>query len=1096
MKSTPKDLVFVCYSHRDKKWLERLRVILKPFERQGLKVWADPYIKVGQRWKREIDAALKRTCVAVLLVSPDFLASDFIYDEELPPLLKAADKDKVTIVCIPISASAYDQTDLDRYQWARDPKKPIDNLTRPRRNKALVEIGYHINEAASGCESESVKMPITESKAALPSIAPRPDGQVGAMFGVPSQRPHYLPRPELQRLKNILLSSISQSFGISGASSSGETVRLGLHGMGGIGKTVLAIALAHDEEVRRAFPDGIIWVTAGQQPDLESLQGELLEWLTDQKVSVENVAQGRAKLTEALTDKACLLILDDIWNTDHAAAFGPLGPKGRLLITTRNAGILTALGAQDFRLEVLSAELALALLSRWSGQDRGTMPPTAESVAKSCGYLPLALALAGAHVRDGNAWKDVSAVLEDGKLEYLDHPYGSIFASLQLSIDVLKEEVADRYKELAIFPEDVRVPEKTVLKLWSHTAGLQDYESRAILNDLQAKGLLFLSKQELKTTVGFHDLQQDFLQLAAEDLPMLHNNFLNALDPDPLKRENPGRWAELSANETYLWYHLAEHLLQAERDDELRALLTDVRWLQAKLAKTDVNALISDYRNFPRSDPLSRIGGALRLSAHVLTNDPLQLASQLTGRLLDDVSDEIKKLLKSLKSFKSMAWLRPMTQSLISPGGPALRTLSGHTGGVTGVAVSADGRQVISGSDDKTLKVWDLESGNVIQTLSGHTREVTGVAVSADGRQAVSGSKDHTLKVWDLESGRELQTLSGHTGWITGVAVSADGRQVISGSLDNTLKVWDLESGKELQTLSGHTGAVYAVTFSADGRQSVSGSLDNTLKVWDLEIGKDLQTLSGHTGTVSAVLVIANGRQIISGSWDKTLRVWDLESGQELQLLSDHKGVVNSVAVSADGRRVVSGSSDRTLKVWDLESGQVTQTLHGHTGVVNSVAVSADGRRVVSGSLDKTLKVWNFESDLELQTLSGDTGGVSAVAVIADDRQVVSDDRQIVSVSWENNLKVWDLESGQKLQTLSGHTGGVSAVAVSADGRQVVSGSWDKTVKVWNIEKGSVIATFFADGEINTARIVPDGVTVVAEDRSGSLHFLRFENLS
>jgi hypothetical protein len=221
----------VSYSHLQKEWLERLVVCLKPFQRKGLNIWADPYIKVGDRWRREIDAALQRAGVAVFLVSMEFLASDFIYEEELAPLLEAADQGHVTLVCVPISSSAYDQLPLGEYQWARDPKDPIHLLSEAERNAALVRISYVTNEAASLCAAASAPAPRAR-KIYVAAVAARPDTPLGSLFGVPTQPPHFLPRSDLQDLKGKLLSGAVQSVGITSASQAGPISKVGVHGRG------------------------------------------------------------------------------------------------------------------------------------------------------------------------------------------------------------------------------------------------------------------------------------------------------------------------------------------------------------------------------------------------------------------------------------------------------------------------------------------------------------------------------------------------------------------------------------------------------------------------------------------------------------------------------------------------------------------------------------------------------------------------------------------------------------------------------------------------------------------------------------------------
>ena len=155
-----------------------------------------------------------------------------------------------------------------------------------------------------------------------------------------------------------------------------------------------------------------------------------------------------------------------------------------------------------------------------------------------------------------------------------------------------------------------------------------------------------------------------------------------------------------------------------------------------------------------------------------------------------------------------------------------------HTDQVTSVAFSPDGRQIVSGSDDQTLRLWDVATGEEVRQLSGHTDQVTSMAFSPDGRQIVSGNGDQTLRLWDVATGEEVRQLSGHTGWVTSVAFSPDGRQIVSGSDDQTVRLWAAASGEELRQLSGHTDQVTSVAFSPDGRQIVSGSYDQTLRVW------------------------------------------------------------------------------------------------------------------------------------------------------------------------------------------------------------------------------------------------------------------------
>ena len=236
----------------------------------------------------------------------------------------------------------------------------------------------------------------------------------------------------------------------------------------------------------------------------------------------------------------------------------------------------------------------------------------------------------------------------------------------------------------------------------------------------------------------------------------------------------------------------------------------------------------------------------------------------------------------------------------------------------------------------------------MLRTLEGHTAPVSAVAVSANGTRAISASWDKTLKVWDPDSGEVLRTLEGHTGSVEAVAVWANGTRAISASNDGTLRVWDLHTGQLLRTLEGHTNSVRAVAVWADGTRAISASDDGTLKLWDLHTCKVLRTLQGHAGRVLAVAVWADGTRAISASWDKTLKVWDLDTGQVLRTLQGHADVVEAVAVAmwADGTRAISASYDNTLKLWDLDTGRCLATFTADGPIM---ACTVLGDRIIAG---------------------------------------------------------------------------------------------------------------------------------------------------
>ena len=402
---------------------------------------------------------------------------------------------------------------------------------------------------------------------------------------------------------------------------------------------------------------------------------------------------------------------------------------------------------------------------------------------------------------------------------------------------------------------------------------------------------------------------------------------------------------------------LPRHLIESGQGEKLHQLLTDFDFIEAKLDELGVQALIEDYdlataSNLLREQEESRnlylIPYALRQSAPILERDKTQLASQLWGRLLAFEKPEFQRMLEQAKQSKNSPWLRPLRGNLVAlPFGGCGLMLGGNHSGVQAVAIAPDGKRAISASYDKTLKIWDTDTGIELRTLTGHTGPVRGVAIAPDGNRAISASDDNTLKIWDIETGRELQTLTGHTNSVRGVAIAPDGLTAISASDDNTLKIWDLASGSEVRTLTGHSNFVRRVAIAPDGLTAISASDDNTLKVWNLLSGTEVRTLT-DTGYVYAVAMAPDGFLAISVPQLNTLKIWDTDSSRELQTLTEDFSLVQALAIAPDAKRVISASSDMTLRIWDLASGKEIASFTGDNWF-NCCAIAPDGVTVVAG---------------------------------------------------------------------------------------------------------------------------------------------------
>ncbi len=291
------------------------------------------------------------------------------------------------------------------------------------------------------------------------------------------------------------------------------------------------------------------------------------------------------------------------------------------------------------------------------------------------------------------------------------------------------------------------------------------------------------------------------------------------------------------------------------------------------------------------------------------------------------------------------------------------RIIARHSGGVSGLAFSPDGKLLATAGGDKVIRLIDLATDKEVHRLEGHTGFIRTVAFSADGKMLVSAGDGESAIVWDVASGKEVRRIGKHANGLRMAAFSPDGKTLVTSAFDEHIGLWEVATGNKLHFYRAHPRVPYGVAFSPDGKLLASGG-DNegTIRLWDVASARQLRHWEGHQGCVYTVAFSPDGRLLASGGGDTVVRLWEVATGKEVRRLEGHSESVNKLAFSADGRTLIVGSHVETAHLWEVVSGKEIRRFGKHNGWVWGVACSPNGRVVASAGRDGMAVIWNLGS--------------------------------------------------------------------------------------------------------------------------------------
>lgn len=913
---------------------------------------------------------------------------------------------------------------------------------------------------------------------------------------------------------------------------------IGIIGLGGIGKTLLATKVAR--EVAGDF-EFVFWRSLRNAPPAFEVLAEFIQ-LTSHNRDAGNIQATRKQLercAQVMRDKKCLIILDNFESVLEEGGTGQYRPdyevygeflhlvgrsehKSCVLVTSRETPREMAEFTGDegavrtIALEGLSVEDVQAIL-----RDRGLQGniDSWKTLVEVYSGNPLVLHIVAEMIREVY-FGSIGEFLEDGE---------PIFGRIQELLDEQFNRLSSLEQTLLYW---LAVERETVSRDSLLDNLVQSVGKRDLMMALRSLRRRNLIEQTVKgftlQNVVLEYVTSRLVEQIYEDIrtgrPNLTNKFalLKVSAKEYVRRSQErlivhpiaNRLMEYFRNGQRLGKHI-QSLLDTLRSDSfyksgyaagnLLNLLVHLNFdltgydfselplWEAYLQNTKLHQVNFSYCDLSRTIFTHAFSLVLSITTHpeypifaagietgeirlwnYITNKPVAVYETHVDSVWGLKFSSTGKLLASSSSDQTISIRNVET-------GQLLHTLTGHTGWVTSLKFVAEDTQLLSASVDGTIRIWDVNNGTLLQEWQRHNIAIWSIDCHIPSRKVVSTGSDGAIHVWDLESGQCECVLEGHEGLVKAAVFSFDGALIASVGEDTSVRLWDTQSMNCVAILHGHEDDLRAVRFSPDGYHLATAGNDRVIRIWNMHTHECVKTFIGHHSWIRSLDFSSDGQFLITGSDDQSVRIWDVAQGHCLSTLRGQINLVWAVDINSENDLLASGSEDRSVRLWDLNTYRVIQTFAAHEHRVLDVCFSADSQTLVSCGEDNMIYLWNTITGKRIGQFQGHRSTVWSI-------QFSIDGQYLVSGSEDMLVKLWAVASRQVVKEFAGHTNWVLAVAISNDSNLMASGSADQTIRIWDISTGECLHILHGHhGWITDLEFTPDGKLLVSSSEDWTI---------